>query len=102
MITADREQVRGELCHDLGVAAPVEGSVQVDQVDPFGSRILPPLGSGPWVAEPLFRAGAPLNQLHRLSSCNIHGRQQNEPVGASRSRRGTCRMHQMTLSPAAS
>jgi hypothetical protein len=95
-------QVRGDLGDDLGIVASPEGSIQVNQVDPLGSSILPALGGCAWITKPLLRACASLDQLHGLSSCDVDSRQQDQPVAARRSARGTCRKHQMTLSPRAS
>jgi hypothetical protein len=75
--------VRGELGHDLGIAAASEGGVQIDQVNPLGARILPALGSSARVTEPLFRTGLALDQLHRQSSGDVDRRQKYEPVGPS-------------------
>lgn len=69
-----------ELGHDLGIVAASEGSVQIDEVNPFGSSVLPPLGRGSRVTESLCRASATLNQLHCLPASNVDRRQQYEPV----------------------
>ena len=53
-------------------------------MDPLCSRILPALGCRPRITEALFRAGAALNQLHRLPAGDIDRRQQDEPVGTRR------------------
>jgi hypothetical protein len=75
--------MRRELGDDLGVIATSEGSVQVNQMDPFGTGVLPALGCCTWVAEALLRAGTALDQLHRLTTGDVNRRQQNKPVGAT-------------------
>jgi len=79
-------QVRGDLGDDLGIVSASEGSIQVDQMDPLGPCILPPLSRCPRITEPLLRAGAALDQLHSLAACDVDRRQQYEPVGTRRSR----------------
>ena len=69
---------------DKSIAIMEKNGVQVDQMDPLRSRILPALGCRPRITESLFRAGAPLNQLHRLSAGDVDRRQQDEPVGTRR------------------
>ena len=86
--------VRGDLGDDLGVVAAAERGVQVDQVDPLGTGVLPALRGGPRVTEHLLRAGHALHELDRLAAGHIDRRQQLQPVTPPR-------VHAETLSSCA-
>ena len=74
--------VRGDLGDDLGVVATAERGVEVDQVHPLGPGVLPALGRGPRVAEPLLRAGPALDELDGLAAGDIDCGQQHQAISA--------------------
>jgi hypothetical protein len=71
-----------EAADDLGLELPVvpapEGSVEVDEVDPLRSGLLPPQRRRHRVTEPLLRPGHPLHELHGLSVGDVDGGKQLE------------------------
>ena len=73
-------EVRGDLGDDLGVVAPAERGVQVDQVDPLGTGVLPALRGCPRVAEPLLRPGPALDELDGLTAGDVDRGQQDESI----------------------
>ena len=60
----------------LTVGAAPEGGVEVDQVDPLGTLVLPRPGGLPRVAELAAGAGDPLDELDRLPAGDIDGWQE--------------------------
>ncbi len=78
-----------DLGQQLAVVAAAECGVQVDQVDPLRSRLLPAQGCLDRVAEPLLGPCDALDELDRLALGDVDGRQQLEVVGHARKpRRG--------------
>src|SRR5262249_36563673 len=70
----------------VGTAA--ERGVEVDQVDPAGSGILPGQGGVPGVSVSGLGAGRALEQPDGLAAGDVNGRQQDQGIGAGRARAG--------------
>ncbi len=71
-------QLLGDRGDHVGVRTPPERGVEVDQMQPLGTRVLPAQRGGERVAEHLFRAGDALGELNRLAVLNVDGGQQGQ------------------------
>jgi hypothetical protein len=66
----------GDLGQQVAVAAPTEGRIEIDEMDPLRAVLLPGQRRLERIAVRRFSARRPLHEAHRLAAGHVHRRQE--------------------------